>query len=98
MESSTIERLVPDLVGRLNALADDQAAFIETIRRLRTGQSGGYPAAQLPEPLLQVYPLPEPHRPTRRNYDYFEQLDLALAALAADQQRNDSDAGGTPAG
>lgn len=35
--------------------------------------------------MLRVAPPQAPHRPTKRNYDYFDELNRALAALNSDR-------------
>jgi flagellar basal body rod protein FlgC len=38
---------------------------------------------------LRVANVGRPHRPTKRNYDYFEELNAALAAKKLEQRRRD---------
>jgi hypothetical protein len=48
-------------------------------------------AGPLPPPsrfMVRVAPVGKPHRATKRNYDYFEELNLRLAAQAASREQN----------
>jgi hypothetical protein len=51
------------------------------------------PAGPLPPPsrfMVRVSPVGQPHRATKRNYDYFEELNARLAAQAAARQQGAS--------
>jgi len=92
MTTLTIAQQVSELNERLLVLSRNQARLTWALRGLRTGQAGAEApptdvAAPVSPPLvpsrnmLRVAPVVAPHRPTKRNYDYFGRLQAQLAAL-----------------
>jgi hypothetical protein len=56
-----------------------------------TGLTPAAPSAPLPPPgrfMVRVAPVGKPHRATKRNYDYFEELNVRLAEQAAAREQN----------
>jgi hypothetical protein len=76
-----VPRVAPTPAAALGPFDD----FIATV----TGT--GVPPAPLPPParfMVRVAPAQKPHRPTKRNYDYFEELNVRLAAQAAAREQS----------
>jgi hypothetical protein len=100
MNNATIEKRFDDVNERLSQMTRAQAQFTWVLRSLRIE-----PPVKVPVPstsvtptrrMLRVTPPLAPTRPTKRNYDYFAELERSLAALQTGGSPHGSSAGAQP--
>ncbi len=94
MMNPTTLQAVTELDDRLLVLTRSQARLTWVLRGLRAAPpeavpapatvAGTVPPVGVPRHMLRVTPPQRPHRPTKRNYDYFERLRNQLADLPGD--------------
>lgn len=92
MTMPSVAQQVFEMDDRLSAMARSQSRLTWVLRSLRIGQPESDvatvdvqpPSAATASPgpnLLRVASVAAPHRPTKRNYDYFDRLSAQVSAL-----------------
>jgi hypothetical protein len=77
---ASFESLMADVAGPARSALEDVIAAVTAPQDALAGVEPNSPRF-----MVRVANVDRPHRPTKRNYDYFKELDAALAARHGEQ-------------